>query len=110
VASFFVRTYLASLASLLVPTSSLQLLFAASNRCKETGSLVVASTLRHGHGKHQQSMAVGSKELQIAWIRDKYGRRGVHVETLTGGADDGELGKRRDEPRPYVASTGHVGP
>jgi hypothetical protein len=72
--------------------------------------LVVASTLRHEHGNHQQGTAVGSKELQIAWIRDKYGWRGVHVETLTGGADDGELGKRRDEPRPYEASTGHVGP
>jgi hypothetical protein len=27
-----------------------------------------------------------------------------------GGVDNGELGKRRDERRPYEASTGHVGP
>jgi protein involved in temperature-dependent protein secretion len=69
----------------------------SSNRCKDTGT-GVSSALRHG--KDQQGTTISSKELQVAWIRDKDGRRGVHAETLTGGVDNDELGKRRDERRP----------
>jgi hypothetical protein len=40
--------------------------FAASNRCKETGTSVVASALRHG--KDLQGTTKGSKKLHVAWI------------------------------------------